>query len=171
MNMCKMLVISDSHGYSGFARKAIEKEYPFDILVHCGDVQGSIKPIVDDDLAYEVRVVRGNCDFGNAYPEDEEFKAGYFKVWVTHGNDFNVKYQDDLKTLKNAAIRASADIVLFGHSHYAEIVKDVETGIVFVNPGSICYPQVTGDKTTYAVITVTDDYEIIPEIKEIEESQ
>ena len=73
-------------------------------------------------------------------------------------------------TLKNAAIRASADIVLFGHSHYAEIVKDEETGIVFVNPGSICYPQVTGDKATYAVITVTDDYEIIPEIKEIEES-
>lgn len=168
MDMCKMLVISDSHGYSGFAKKAIEKEYPFDILVHCGDVQGSIKTIVDDDLAYDVRVVRGNCDFGSAYPDDEEFKAGYLKVWVTHGNDYNVKYEENLKTLKTAAIRRNADIVLFGHTHYAEIVKDEETGIVFINPGSICYPQFSSDKATYAVITVTGGYEIIPEIKEIE---
>ena len=168
MDMCKMLVISDSHGYSGFAKKATEKEYPFDILVHCGDVQGSIKTIVDDDLAYDVRVVRGNCDFGSAYPDDEEFKAGYLKVWVTHGNNYNVKYEEDLKTLKTAAIRRNADIVLFGHTHYAEIVKDEETGIVFINPGSICYPQFSSDKATYAVITVTGGYEIIPEIKEIE---
>ncbi|WP_026496557.1 metallophosphoesterase family protein [Butyrivibrio sp. WCD3002] len=103
MNMSKILVISDSHGYSNLARKVIEKEYPFDFLVHCGDVQGAI-----------------------------------------------------------------ADIVLFGHTHYAEIIKDKETGIVLVNPGTICYQQFSSDKATYAVITVTDDYEIIPEIKEIE---
>lgn len=169
MNMCKLLVISDSHGYSNFARKAIEKEYPFDILVHCGDVQGSISSIVDDELSYDVRVVRGNCDFGNNLPKEEEFKAGFIKVWVTHGNDYNVKYEEDLKTLKTAAIRNNADLVLFGHSHFAEIVRDEETGIFFVNPGSICYPQVSGDKATYAVITVTDDYDIIPEIKEVED--
>ena len=39
MNMCKMLVISDSHGYTDFARRAIKAEYPFDMLAHCGDVQ------------------------------------------------------------------------------------------------------------------------------------
>ena len=60
MNMCKMLVISDSHGYPNLARKAIETEYPFDILVHCGDVQGAISSIVDDELTYDVRVVGGN---------------------------------------------------------------------------------------------------------------
>lgn len=171
MNLCKMLVISDSHGYSEFARKAIAKEYPFDILVHCGDVQDSIASIVDDDFSYDVRVVRGNCDFGNNLPKEEEFKAGYYTVWVTHGNDYNVKYEDNLKTLKTAAIRRNADIVLFGHSHFAEIKKDEETGIVLVNPGSICYPQINGDKATYAIITVTDDYEIIPEIKEIKDER
>lgn len=170
MNMCKMLVISDSHGYSGFARKAIEKEYPFDILVHCGDVESSISNIVDDDFSYDVRVVRGNCDFGNNLPKEEEFKAGFFNVWVTHGNEFNVKYEEDLNTLKMAAIRGNVDIVLFGHTHFAEIVKDEETGIFLVNPGTISYPQFSGDKATYAVVTVTDDYEIIPEIKEIEVS-
>ncbi len=168
MNMCKILVISDSHGYPNFARKAIETEYPFDILAHCGDVQGSISSIVDDEFSYDVRVVRGNCDLGANLPKEEEFKAGFLSVWVTHGDEFGVKYEEDLKTLKTAAIRRNADIVLFGHTHYAEIVRDEETGIVLVNPGTICYPQFSSDKATYAVITVTDDYKIIPEIKEVE---
>lgn len=168
MNMSKILVISDSHGYSNLARKVIEKEYPFDFLVHCGDVQGAIASIVDDEFSYDVRVVRGNCDYGANLPKEEEFKAAFFNVWVTHGNDYNVKYEEDYCTLKKAAIARNADIVLFGHTHYAEIRKDKETGIVLVNPGTICYPQFSSDKATYAVITVTDDYEIIPEIKEIE---
>ena len=168
MNMCKILVISDSHGYTDFARRAIKAEYPFDMLAHCGDVQDSISSIVDDEYSYDVRVVRGNCDFGNNLPLEEEFKAGFFNVWMTHGNDYNVKYEEDLRTLKKEAARKNAHIVLFGHSHYAEIIKDKETGIVLINPGSICYPQITGGKATYAVITVTDDYEIIPEIIELE---
>ncbi|WP_044958236.1 metallophosphoesterase family protein [Butyrivibrio sp. LC3010] len=166
----KILVISDSHGYPGFAKKAIEKESPFDFLVHCGDIQDSISTITGDDPSYEVKIVRGNCDFGNSLPLNEEFKAGFLNVWVTHGNAYNVKYEESLKTLKEAAKSRCADLVLFGHSHFAEIVKDKENNITLVNPGSICYPQVTGDKATYAVITVTDDYEVIPEIKEIEES-
>ncbi|WP_022761156.1 metallophosphoesterase family protein [Butyrivibrio sp. AD3002] len=165
----KILVISDSHGYPGYAKKAIEKESPFDILVHCGDIQDSISSITGENPPYEVKIVRGNCDFGNSLPTDEEFKAGFLSVWATHGNAYNVKYEESLKTLKEAAKSRCADLVLFGHSHYAEIVKDKEAGITLVNPGSICYPQVTGDKATYAVITVTDDYEIIPEIKEIGE--
>ena len=165
----KILVISVSHGYPGYAKKAIEKESPFDILVHCGDIQDSISSITGENPPYEVKIVRGNCDFGNSLPTDEEFKAGFLSVWATHGNAYNVKYEESLKTLKEAAKSRCADLVLFGHSHYAEIVKDKEAGITLVNPGSICYPQVTGDKPTYAVITVTDDYEIIPEIKEIGE--
>ena len=165
----KLLVISDSHGYPRFAQKAIDKEAPFDILVHCGDIQDSITSIIGDDPSYEVKIVRGNCDFGNSLPIEEEFKAGFLSVWATHGNAYNVKYEDSLKTLREAAKSRHADLVLFGHSHSAEIQTDKENHITFVNPGSICYPQVKGDKATYAVITVTDDYEIIPEIKEIEE--
>ncbi|WP_026528506.1 YfcE family phosphodiesterase [Butyrivibrio sp. VCD2006] len=166
----KLLVISDSHGYPGFAKKAIEKEAPFDILVHCGDIQEPITSITGENPPYEVKIVRGNCDYGNSLPLDEEFKAGFLSVWATHGNAYNVKYEENLKTLKEAAKSRHADLVLFGHSHYAEIVVDKEEKITLVNPGSICYPQVTGDKATYAVITIKDDYDIIPEIKEIEDS-
>ncbi|WP_026525123.1 metallophosphoesterase family protein [Butyrivibrio sp. MB2005] len=64
----------------------------------------------------------------------------------------NVKYEEDYGTLKKAAIARNADIVLFGHTHYAEIRKDKETGIVLVNPGTICYPQFSSDKGNRSTI-------------------
>ena len=168
MEKYKMLVISDSHGYSELARKAIEKEKPFDMLIHCGDLEGTISSITGERPTYDVKVVRGNCDNGNSLPIDEEFKAGFFKVWVNHGNKYNVKYENKLNTLIAAAKSRCADVVFFGHSHYAEVLRDDATGIVCINPGCIGNPKMSGNKSTYAVVTVTDDYEIIPEIKEIE---
>ncbi len=167
MEKIKILLMSDSHGYSELAKKAIEQEMPFDILVHCGDLEGNISSIVGDTPPYEVKVVRGNCDYGNSIPLDEEFKVGFFKAWATHGNKYNVKYENKLNTLTAAAKSRCADIVFFGHSHYAEVFKDDATGIICVNPGCIGNPKMSGNKSTYAVVTVTDDYEIIPEIKEI----
>ncbi len=167
MDNIKILVVSDSHGNNGNIKKAIDIESPFDILVHCGDVEGPRSVVAPDDAPFEVKVVRGNCDFGNSLPVDEEFKAGFFNVWVTHGDKYNVKYEENLKQLKSAAIDRRADIVFFGHSHYAEIVNDKESGIMLVNPGSIGDPHTNAGKATYAVVTVTEDYEIIPEIKEL----
>ena len=40
MNPGKIIIMSDSHGTTVHALKAIEKEKPFDLLVHLGDVQG-----------------------------------------------------------------------------------------------------------------------------------
>jgi putative phosphoesterase len=168
MNTVKILVVSDSHGNNENIRKAIELEKPFDMLVHCGDVEGTLNTF-EDDGSYEIRVVRGNCDYGNSLPIEDEFKASFYNVWVTHGNKYNVKYEDDLTQLKEAAKKKRTDIVLFGHSHYAEIVNDKESGIVFVNPGSIGTPRSSAEKATYAVMEITEDYEIIPTIKELKE--
>ena len=163
----KILVVSDSHGNNGNVRKAIEIESPFDILVHCGDVEGTRSTIAPENPPYGVKVVRGNCDFGNSLPVEEEFKAGFFNVWVTHGDKYNVKYDEKLDQLKKAAKVKRADVVFFGHSHYAEIVDDKESGIVFVNPGCIGTPKTSAGKSTYAVVEITEDYEIIPVIKQL----
>ncbi len=168
MDTIKILVVSDSHGNNGNIRKAIELESPFDYLVHCGDVEGPRSVVAPEDAAFAVKVVRGNCDFGNNLPVEEVFKAGFFNVWVTHGDKYNVKYEEKLEQLKKAAIDRCADIVFFGHSHYAEIVNDKENGILLVNPGSIGNPHTNAGKVTYAVVKVTEDYEIIPEIKELQ---
>ncbi len=166
MNKVKILVVSDSHGNNRFIKKAIELEKPFDVLVHCGDLEGTVDAYKSDG-SFEVRAVKGNCDFGNALPADDEFKAIYSKIWVTHGDRYNVKYDDELLQLKEAAKKRHVDIVLFGHSHYAEIVNDKESGIVLVNPGTIGIPRSSAAKVTYAVIEINDDYEILPVIKEL----
>jgi len=165
MDKIKILVVSDSHGNNTNIRRVIEAESPFNILVHCGDVEGPRSVVAPEDAPFEVRVVRGNCDFGNSLPVEEVFKAGFFNVWVTHGDRYNVKYDERFEQLKRAAVERHADIVFFGHSHYAEIVNDAENRIVLVNPGSIGDPKISVGKPTYAIVEITEDYEILPIIK------
>lgn len=41
----KVLIVSDTHGKEGNLKEAMEREKPFDMLVHCGDVEGSEEKI------------------------------------------------------------------------------------------------------------------------------
>ena len=36
----KILVVSDTHGRDSGLERAVELERPFDMLIHCGDVEG-----------------------------------------------------------------------------------------------------------------------------------
>ena len=36
----KILVVSDTHGRDSGLEKAVAQESPFDMLIHCGDVEG-----------------------------------------------------------------------------------------------------------------------------------
>ncbi|MBE5905808.1 MAG: YfcE family phosphodiesterase [Lachnospiraceae bacterium] len=167
MKEYKILVVSDSHGRYGNLQRAIERELPFDVLVHCGDVVGDIALATGENPPYEVRVVKGNCDFGGSFPEEEEFKVGFCNLWVTHGNRYNVKYEMELSTLKKAAKGKRADIVLFGHTHCQEMKMDDENNILLLNPGSIGESRFGNGYGTYATIKITEDYEIFPEMKQI----
>ncbi len=168
MKDVKILVVSDSHGDYSNIKKAVEKELPFDYLVHCGDIEGNLDSIskMGD---FETVAVKGNCDYDRNLETEETFKAGFYNVWVTHGQKYNVKRDMELKELKLAAKERMADIVLFGHSHVAEIKHDEESGMLLLNPGCIGKPKTNAGKATYAVITVTEDYEIIPKIYKIED--
>jgi len=167
MRRYKVLVVSDSHGRYGNLQLAIEREMPFDVLVHCGDVEGYLELATGENPPYEVRVVKGNCDFGGRYPKEEEFRVGFFDIWATHGNLYNVKNELDLSTLKNAAKEKRADIVLFGHTHCSEIMRDEENNILLLNPGSIGESRFGNGNGTYATLKITDDYEVIPELKQL----
>ncbi len=167
MSNIKILVLSDSHGYGALMKKAIQAEKPFDYLVHCGDIEGP-RQVIDSEPDYELIAVRGNCDSSPDLEIEEIFKAGFYNIWVTHGNKYNVKYEMDLRSLLEAGKKRRADIVLFGHSHYAEVVRDPESGILMMNPGSIGMPRSSAEKATYGILTLTEDYDIIPEIKTID---
>ncbi len=164
----KLLIVSDSHGDNSGIKEAIKREMPFDVLVHCGDIEGSVSRMVEPDATFEIRAVRGNCDFSGALPNEDNFKVGFCNIFVTHGDDYNVKYDMDLIHLKKAAKKRMADVVLFGHSHHAEIVRDSENGLTLINPGSIGNPRTSAQECTYATLVITEDYEVIPEIKVLE---
>ena len=58
----KILIVSDTHGRDATLRNLLEKVKPIDMLVHCGDVEGSeeyIRSLVD----CPVHMVAGNNDF------------------------------------------------------------------------------------------------------------
>lgn len=61
----KILIVSDTHRRDGNLRAIIEKQSPFDMLIHLGDTEGSeiyFKEWVNNDNCV-IHVVRGNNDF------------------------------------------------------------------------------------------------------------
>ena len=92
------------------------------------------------------------------YPTSE-LNIGGKKIFAVHGNGYSLDY--GLYSLSAEAREKEADICLYGHTH----VPDITTGygIWFVNPGSVSRPRGIAGKT-YAVIEITKNGEIIPDI-------
>ncbi|TAL39813.1 MAG: YfcE family phosphodiesterase [Spirochaetes bacterium] len=112
----KILVVSDSHGNSAALARIVERELPFEILVHCGD---GVRDLAQLRIPRSVRVVgvTGNMDRAVVTGREvlELFELPGFKFLVTHG-DRQRAHEDYLGLLDEAHVRG-ADIVLFGHTH------------------------------------------------------
>ena len=66
----KVLVMSDSHGRDSNVMEALEREMPFDVLIHLGDTQEDEEEfcmcVAGEDIP--VYLVSGNCDLFADYP-------------------------------------------------------------------------------------------------------
>lgn len=157
----KILVVSDTHGDpSNVLSKIIDRESPFDLLIHCGDVSCDLDRY-EKNHAFPILVVRGNTD-SRHYPRIADTKIGYMNVLVVHGDAYDVNETNQL--LVRFAIERCADIVLFGHTHIPEIFH--ENGILFVNPGSPVRPKRNYPEGTYAVLEMDPElYGCIPSIR------
>ena len=150
----KCLVISDTHGDNRAMFEVIEKEKPFDILIHCGDVQGNLAEILGaQEFGYFV--VRGNCDMFSFAEDERCVKLGYYTVFVTHGHRQQVNYRDN--SLIYAGRKAHADVILYGHTHVPEIKEDKASGILIVNPGSLSRPRQVPRIPTYAILKISGE--------------
>lgn len=132
----RIVVFSDSHGSLSCLEKVIERNKKSDIFVHLGDGAeelDTLKLIYPD---YDIRGVRGNCDFTYNFPDMMIIDAVYTKVLFTHGHIQGVKY--GLETLKKVAEENGAGVVCYGHTHIRD--EHFEDGIHFLNPGSIARP-------------------------------
>jgi len=160
----KVLVVSDTHRQNAKLWEVIEKEKPFDLLLHCGDIEGRA------DELYErancpVQIVAGNNDYWYDYEDDLIFTIGKYRVLLTHGHTHHI--HRDVLPLYYVAKEKNVDIVMFGHIH----VPFVESNgsVTLVNPGSLTYPRQPNKKPSYIIMTTGDNGEADYEIKYLED--
>lgn len=143
----KVLIVSDTHRKNENFLKVLERVAPIDMLVHCGDIEGS-EYLISQAAGCPVEMVVGNNDFFSDLPREKEFYIGKYKVWLTHGHTYYVSMGNEY--LKEEARARSADIVMYGHTHRP--VVDIEGGLVAVNPGSLTYPRQEGRKPSFVIM-------------------
>ena len=148
----KILVISDSHGRNDDVAGVIRQVGHIDMLIHCGDVEGSAYTIREAAHA-ECHIVAGNNDFFDSLPEEEEFMIGSHRAYLTHGHHYYISVGTEM--LKSEAKARGFDIVFFGHTHKPLIERD--ENLLIINPGSISYPRQEGRRNSYVIMEVDAD--------------
>lgn len=160
--MMKILIVSDTHRNNMGFEEAYSNEGPVDMLIHCGDIEGS--EYYYSNMANEnVYMVAGNNDYFSGRETEEEFKIGKYKVFLTHGHYYGVNM--GLENLIEEAKERRANIVMFGHIH-RPVIEYVD-GIWVINPGSLSYPRQQGKRRTYIVMTMDEHDRIDFELKEL----
>ena len=156
----KVLILSDTHGYNDTMYEVIDREAPFDMLIHCGDLEGAY-----DELRTKVNctlhVVAGNNDYDPDMDRVRVFDIGKYKAVLTHGHRYRL--YSDLSPLSYLAVENHADFVFFGHTH-VPMIKE-EGPVTLINPGSLTYPRQHGRKPSYIVGTIEDGSNPVFEVR------
>lgn len=143
----KVLIVSDTHRHNENFVKAVERTAPIDLVVHCGDIEGS-ELFISQAAGCPVQMVAGNNDFFSELPGELTFKIGALQVWVTHGHHYYVSMGTEF-IIEEAKARG-VDVVMYGHTHRPSI--EYRAGIVVLNPGSLSYPRQDGRRPSYIVM-------------------
>ena len=131
----KVLIVSDTHKSHRNLERIIEKEKPFQMLIHLGDVEGA-EDYIEALADCPVHIVRGNNDFFSDLPAEQEFFIEGHHLFITHGHYYGVSL--------------GADIVMYGHTHRPSLEE--ENDLVTLNPGSVSYPRQAGRDPSYIVM-------------------
>jgi len=148
----KILIISDTHRRNENYFKILETVSPIDLLIHCGDSEGS-EQLISEAADCPAEMVMGNNDFFSKLPEEIEFLVGNYKVFLVHGHNYYVSMNNEI--LKREARERGADIVIYGHTH--KPVVEYDNGIIAINPGSLTYPRQDGKRPSYIIMEIDQD--------------
>ena len=91
----KILIVSDTHRYNTNFLNVVDKTGPLDMVVHCGDVEGS-ELLISEAAGCPVEMVQGNNDFFSRLPREKEFMIGGYKVWLTHGHNYYIAMNSEV---------------------------------------------------------------------------
>ena len=143
----KILIVSDTHRSNANFLKVVERTGPLDMVIHCGDVEGS-ELLISKAAGCPVEMVQGNNDFFSELPKEKEFMIGQYKVWLTHGHNYYIAMNSEM--IKQEARIREVDIVMCGHTH--KPVVDIGNNLTLINPGSISYPRQENRKPSYIIM-------------------
>ena len=129
----RILVVSDSHRKIDCLTAAIEAQPSARMLIFLGDGENDIDQVGRLYPGKPIVAVGGNCDHSRINPESRLVPVEGVKLFCVHGHRQWVK--EGTARLIAEALKAGADIALFGHSHiqYYECVN----GLHLFNPGAM----------------------------------
>ena len=145
----KILIVSDTHRNNANFLKIVERTGPLDMVIHCGDIEGS-ELVISKAAGCPVEMVQGNNDFFSELPREKEFMVGQYKVWLTHGHNYYIAMNSEI--IKQEARVREVDIVMCGHTH--KPVVDIMNDLTLINPGSISYPRQENRKPSYIIMEI-----------------
>ena len=151
--LSKIGILSDTHGF--LRPEVVSAISDCEIIIHAGDI-GDLGVLEKLGLIAPVHAVRGNMDKGKwarTLPLTDLIEVHGRFIYILH----------EIERLDLDLVAAKLDMVVFGHSHKAELKK---IGSVFyLNPGS-SGPRRFALPVTIAKVTVNSD-NLIPEIIEV----
>ncbi|MDD6038116.1 MAG: metallophosphoesterase [bacterium] len=162
MSSKRILLISDTHGFHENLQIVLEKEEPFDLVLHMGDYEGW-DAVIDMITGVPVEYVSGNCDWSSRLPSEKMIEINGVHIFMTHGHEYYVTTGMDV--LRDHAVACGCQVVLFGHTHWPFFEE--QEGVIIANPGSISRPRQTNRRPSYGVMEISDEGEIKLELKQI----
>ena len=154
----RVLIVSDTHKKHENLITIMEKERPFDRMIHLGDAEG-YEDYIAELAGCPLDIVAGNNDFFSDLPREDEVLLEGHKIMVTHGHNYGVSM--DLYGVSEEAAARGCEIVCFGHTHKPVVEK--KNGVLVINPGSLSFPRQEGRRPSYAVMELYKGEE--PEIE------
>ena len=143
----RILIFSDTHGYTDSAEKQIKLINKVDAIIHAGDYDRDASALKKAFPSIPVYGVRGNNELYSKQPLDLTVKLGGKTIYITHGHLYRVKQEvDSYSSLRAKAAEENADLCVFGHTHYPNL--SYHGKLTLLNPGSITY------SFTYAIAEI-----------------
>lgn len=148
----KILVLSDTHGDIKKAEEAIRDNEDVDLIIHLGDYFRDAQYLSSKFPKIPIEYIYGNSDFLiEDVPAEKVLEYCGKRIFLTHGHKYSVKW--DHSKLEKKAEEMQIDLLLFGHTHIAEVVE--KQGRYFINPGSISEPR-NNRSESYAIIELNN---------------
>lgn len=150
----KILIVSDTHRKDDNLKRVLDKQKPFDMLIHLGDAEGSeylIENWVNKEC--DLRMVMGNNDFFSDLEREIEVQIGPHRALLTHGHYYNVSL--GVEGLRQEAKERGCDIAMYGHTHRPYLEEGAD--VTILNPGSLSYPRQEGRKPSYMIMEMEED--------------